>query len=117
MDNFFKKYRPLREVAIISLIYVVFIYFLWETGTIKNIYAILGVFIFYFIVYVLPTLFLYFNYKNYIKNRKINYDKLVENNIDKIILIATEDRIKGRSSVYSLPYHMNFFLFEGLFKK
>lgn len=109
MSNFSKKYRPLREVTFISLIYLVFIYFLWETSIIKNIYAILGIFMFYFMVYVLPTLFLFYNYYKYVNHRKINCDKLVESDIDKITLIATEDKIKNRPSAYSLPYHMNFF--------
>lgn len=109
-----KKYRPLRELFISLIIFLLFLVLLEYLSSdieleIKKIRLNLGLFIFYLIIYVLPTIILFFNYNTYIKKREMDYTKIVENDINKLILVATRDKIKDRPSVYSLPYHMNFF--------
>lgn len=110
-----KKYRPLRElfvsfiIVLASLILFEYLTFDFDISSEKKIIFNVMVFVFFLFIYIIPTIFLFFNYNKYIRNRKINYNQLVENDISNIILIATKDKIKNRPSVYSLPYQMNFF--------
>lgn len=115
MEPFKKKYRPLRELLISSIIFFVFLLFCEyiisdiEVIITRKIMVNISFLSLYFFIYVLPTFIIFDNYNSYILERDKNYYEIEEKEVVKLVFVGTEDKIKDRPSVYSLPYHMNFF--------